>query len=75
MVTTIQINEKTLLLLKRLKEELQAKSYEEAIKKVVMGRTIKISMAGSLKKYLKRGESTKNIIKEVQNERRKANRF
>ena len=75
MVTTIQINEKTLLLLKRLKEELQAKSYEEAIKKVVMGRTIKISMAGSLKKYLKRGESTKNIIKEVQNERRKAKRF
>ena len=52
MVTTIQIDETTLLLLKKLKGELQAKSYEDAIKKIVIERTKRESMAGFLgKKY------------------------
>ncbi len=76
MVTTIQVNERTLLLLKKLKEEFQTKSYEEAIIKVANQRTkVKESMAGSLKKYIKNSQKTKNIIKEIQDDRRKGNRF
>lgn len=74
MVTTIQVDEKTLLLLKKLKEELMTKSYDEAITKLVIKRT-RGSMAGSLKKYLKKGETIKDILKELQNERRKSYRF
>ena len=53
MVTTIQVNERTLILLKKLKEELQAKSYEDAIIKIANQRMkSKESMAGYLgKKY------------------------
>ena len=76
MVTTIQVNERTILLLKKLKEELQAKSYEEAITKMANQRMkIKESMAGSLKKYIKKGETAKDWLKEVQYERRKSDRF
>jgi len=52
MVTTIQVDEKTVLLLKKLKEQLEASSYDEAITKVAI-RHMKPqkSMAGSLKKY------------------------
>ncbi|MEK6836032.1 MAG: hypothetical protein AABX94_00030 [Nanoarchaeota archaeon] len=76
MVTTIQVNERTLLLLKKLKEELQAKSYEDAITKIANQRMkVKESMAGSLKKYLKKGETAKDWLKEIQDERRKADRF
>ena len=75
MVTTIQINEKTLMLLKKLKEEFEAKSYEEAITKLAMQRTAGKSMAGSLAKYLKRGETVQDIVKELQEERRKGDRF
>ena len=78
MVTTIQIDEKTLLLLKKLKEELQVRSYEEAIKKIIIDKTIqrakKQSMAGSLKKYMKK-QTTKEIVKELQDERRKSDRL
>lgn len=78
MVTTIQIDEKTLLLLKKLKEELQVRSYEEAIKKIIIDKTIqrakKQSMAGSLKKYMKK-QTTKEIVKELQDERRKSGRL
>ncbi|MEK6925098.1 MAG: hypothetical protein AABW71_02565 [Nanoarchaeota archaeon] len=76
MVTTIQVNERTLLLLKKLKEELQASSYEEAIVKVANQRTkVKESMAGSLRKYLKGNQKAEEIIKEVQNDRRKSTRI
>ena len=75
MVTTIQINEQTLEILKRIKEEVQAKSYEEAIKKMIIDRTKKKSMAGSLKKYLKKGETFRDLLKELQNERRNSDRF
>ena len=75
MTTTIQIDEKTLLLLKKLKQEFQASSYNEAIIKMVVQRTKNRSMAGSLKKYLKRGETAQTIIDELQKDRRKSDRF
>lgn len=74
MVTTIQVDENTLLLLKKLKEELNASSYDEAITKIAMKKTKKKSMAGSLAKYYK-NTSLKEIIKELQDERRKSDRF
>lgn len=52
MVTTIQIDEKTIFLLKKLKQELDASSYDEAINKIAV-KCLKPekSMAGSLRKY------------------------
>lgn len=52
MVTTIQVDEKTIYLLKKLKEQLDAVSYDEAINKIAI-KCLKpeVSMAGSLKKY------------------------
>ncbi len=76
MVTTIQVDEKTILLLKKLKEELEASSYDEAINKIAIKYiTPKKSMAGSLKKYLKKGETVHTILNELQKERRKSDRF
>lgn len=67
MVTTIQLNEHTLHLLKKLKEEVRAKSYEQAIRKVIMERTRKGSMAGYLgKKYGKM--SRKEILIDLRDE-------
>ncbi|MEK6908961.1 MAG: hypothetical protein AABX23_02835 [Nanoarchaeota archaeon] len=64
MVTTIQVNERTLLLLKKLKEELQASSYEEAIIKLAVQRATRKSMAGYLgKKYGKL--SRKEIMEDL----------
>ena len=74
MVTTIQLNENTLDLLRKLKEEVRAKSYEEAIKKVIMERINRESMAGYLNKYYKK-KKLKDVLKELQDERRKSNRF
>lgn len=54
MLTTIQVNEHTLELLKKLKQELQAASYEEAITKIAAKYMVRESMAGSLKKYVKK---------------------
>lgn len=79
MTTTIQVDEKTLLLLKKLKEELNAQSYDEAINKIAEEKSVKYakknSMAGSLKKYYKKGETLKDLLKELQDERRKSDRF
>jgi hypothetical protein len=67
MVTTIQVNEKTLALLKKLRDEIKAKSYEEAIIKVIVERAKKDSMAGFLgKKYGKL--SKKEILKDLRDE-------
>ena len=72
MPTTIQIQDNTLLLLKRLKAHLEASSYDEAITQVANKEVMpKISMAGSLKKYLRKGETVEQMLKEMQNERRK----
>lgn len=73
-VTSIQIDGETLVLLKRLKQLYNVASYAEAIKKVAIYKARKESMAGSLKKYFK-GQSVKNIVKEMQDERRKSDRF
>ncbi|MBI3334350.1 hypothetical protein HYZ97_02595 [Candidatus Pacearchaeota archaeon] len=75
MVTTIQVDEKTLLILKKLKEALEASSYDEAINKIAI-RHLKPnkSMAGSLKRYLK-DENLKEILKELKEERRKSGRY
>src|SRR3989344_4861247 len=74
MVTTIQVEEKTLLLLKKLKESLDASSYDEAITKIAIKHMKpEKSMAGSLGKYFK-NYSTEKMVKEMQEERRKFDR-
>lgn len=75
MITTIQVNERTILLLKKLKQQLDASSYDEAIKIVAL-KNIKPakSLAGSLAKYYK-NYSTEKMIKELQEERRKSDRL
>ncbi len=75
MVTTIQVDEKTLLLLKKLKASLDASSYDEAITRVAI-RHIKPekSMAGSLAKYFK-NYSTDKMVKEIKKERKNLDRF
>lgn len=76
MVTTIQVDEKTILVLKKLKEELEASSYDEAINKIAIKHLApKKSMAGSLKKYMKKGETMRAILNELQEERRKSDRL
>jgi len=65
--TTIQVNTRTLQLLKKLKQELEARSYGETINKLAMKRTKK-SMAGSLKSYMKKGETLKDILKDLRDE-------
>ena len=74
MVTTIQVEEHTLLLLKKLKEELHVSSYDDAINKIAGERSKKKSMAGSLAKYYK-NTSLKEILKGLQDERRKSDKF
>ncbi|MEK6893353.1 MAG: hypothetical protein AABX07_04065 [Nanoarchaeota archaeon] len=65
MVTTIQVDEKTILLLKKLKAFLDASSYDEAITKIAI-RHMKPreSMAGSLRKYTRRLERSE-ILKDL----------
>ena len=65
MVTTIQVNERTLELLKRIKEQMRMSSYDETIIRIVSERGRGESMAGSLKKYMKRGESLKDLLKDL----------
>ena len=76
MVTSIQVDERTIALLKKLKEEMEASSYDELINRLVM-KCVKsqASMAGSLKKYLKKGETADDILRELQKERRESERF
>ncbi len=62
MVTTIQINEGTLELLKKLKLELNARTYDEAIIKASVQRVMQKSMAGSLAKYVGKKLSKKEIL-------------
>lgn len=75
MVTTIQVDEKTIWLLKKLKAELAAASYDEAITTIARKHlNPRKSMAGSLSKYFK-SYSTKEMIKELKEERAKVDRF
>jgi len=62
------------MILKRLKQEFNAKSYGEAINRIAIHRSKETHMAGLLSKYYK-NESMKDIIKELQEQRRKNDRF
>ena len=48
MPTTIQIDERTLEILKKVKEETQSSSYDEAINKIVASRSKDKTLAGYL---------------------------
>ncbi|HLC32118.1 MAG TPA: hypothetical protein VJK51_05615 [Candidatus Nanoarchaeia archaeon] len=75
MVTTIQVDEKTILLLKKLKEALDASSYDEAITKVAIKHIQpQKSMAGSLGKYYKQ-YTRERMIKELKEEKKGFDRF
>ena len=67
MVTTIQIGERTLKILKKIKDETHSSSYDEAINKIVVHRSKKESLAGYLGK-----RSEKEILKDL---RDKSERF
>ena len=67
MVTTIQVQQQTLELLKKLKEETRARSYDEAITKIVVAGTKTESLYGFLGK-----RSRKWILKDL---RDKSDRF
>jgi hypothetical protein len=61
MVTTIQVDEKTILLLRKLKIALATTSYDETINKMAAQHMHSVtSMAGSLKKYV--GEMSREEI-------------
>ncbi|MBI2672019.1 hypothetical protein HYX16_03745 [Candidatus Woesearchaeota archaeon] len=63
MTTTIQIQNKTLGLLKKVKEETKSSSYDEAINKIVIKRLKEVSLAGFL------GKRTKEwILKDLRDE-------
>ena len=47
-MTTIQVQDRTLELLKKLKDETESSSYDEAIKKIIITRTKKESFYGFL---------------------------
>lgn len=63
MVTTIQVDERTLHLLKKLKEETNSDSYDEVIIKIVLDRHKKESLAGYFGK-----KSKKEILKDLRDE-------
>jgi predicted CopG family antitoxin len=48
MTTTIQIDERTLEMLKKIKDETDASSYDDAINKIIADRLKKESLAGYL---------------------------
>lgn len=66
MPTTIQINERTLELLRKLKRELNASSYDEAIVEITLQRARKESFAGILRKYKGR-ENLREILRGLRN--------
>ena len=67
MKTTIQINQSTLELLKKVRDNTQSSSYDEAIKKVILKNINKESLYGYLGK-----KSKKEILKGL---RDKSDRF
>ncbi len=60
MTTTVQIQDDTLQLLKKVKEETHAQSYDEAIKKIIFFRVREKSMGGYLSAY-----ASKNTRKDI----------
>ncbi|MDP1695638.1 MAG: hypothetical protein Q8L29_01840 [archaeon] len=64
MVTTIQVDEQTLELLKKLKREMVVASYAEAITRMAAERTRGKSFGGILQKYYKK-KPLKEILKDL----------
>lgn len=64
MVTTVQVSDETLQLLKKVKEETKSNSYDEAIKQIIVRRVCEKSFAGYLSKY-----SSKDPYKGVRDKR------
>lgn len=64
MVTTVQISDETLELLKKVKEETKSSSYDEAIKKIVLLRVNESSLAGFLGP-----KSSKKIMQDLRDKR------
>ncbi|HIH11324.1 TPA: hypothetical protein HA241_03985 [Candidatus Woesearchaeota archaeon] len=64
MTTTVQIQDDTLELLKKVKEETKSASYDEAIKKIVLMRVAEKSLGGYLS-----GCSSKDNYKGVRDKR------
>lgn len=70
MTTTIQINEDTVELLKKYKEQTHSQTYDEVIKKMM---TLKVGQyAKKFRGYLGKGISRKELLKEL---RDKTNRY
>ena len=67
MATTIQVSERTLQLLRQLKAEFEASSYDDVITKVAIARTKRKSLAGYLGKYLSEKEK-KEFLKNIRDE-------
>ena len=66
MVTTIQVGEHTLLLIKKLKAEYQSRSYDQALQKMIIDSfRPKKSLAGSLRKHFPKGLSREDILKDL----------
>ena len=70
MATTIQINQHTLQILKKLKEEINAASYDETINRMITQKK-KTSLAGSIGKEV--GKKTRREF--LKNLREKNERF
>lgn len=60
MVTTIQVAEQTLDLLKKVKDETNSDSYDSVITELILQKVVKGSMAGYLGKFL--GKKSKKEI-------------
>jgi hypothetical protein len=67
MVTTIQVSNRTLEILRQLKQQMQAESYEETIMELMKERGKEESLAGHLQKYVK-GKPKKDILKGLRDE-------
>ena len=64
MPTTIQIEDRTLKILKKVKEETNSSSYDEAINKIVLSKSKNESLAGYLGK-----KSMQHIFKGLRDEK------
>lgn len=74
MVTTIQIDEKTLALLKKLKEDFNSSSYDDTINQVFIERASNYAKENSLAGFLGK-KNSKKIIDELKKARKENERF
>ena len=74
MATTIQIDDKTLALLKKLKEDFNASSYDDTINHIFIERLRNYAKENSLAGFLNK-KNSKKIINELKKARRENERF